>query len=131
MLADAVVERLARHVAHGQEARAVDVAGLDHVDQVRVVDLGGGARLAGEAAGRMLVAHEARLEHLQRDDGAVLADRAEDDPHPALAELLVDDVRAEGVARLQGPGVGLAPVRHAASIGAGRKKSPSRSSVRG
>ena len=124
VLADAVVERLARHVVHGQEAGAVDVAGLDHVDQLRVVDLGGGARLAGEAAGRLVVAHEARLEHLQRHDRPVLVDRAEDDPHPALAELLVDDVRAEGVARLQRPRVGLAPERHGASIGVGWKKKP-------
>ena len=124
VLADAVVERLARHEAHRQEARAVDVARLDHVDQLRVVDLGGGARLAGEAAGRVLVAHEAGLEHLQRDDGPVLADRAENDAHPALAELLVDDVLAEGVARLQRCVGRLAPVRHAARIGAGRKKSP-------
>ena len=121
---DAVVERLARHVVHGQEAGAVDVARLDHVDQLRVVDLGGGPRLAGEAAGRLVVAHEARLEHLQRHDHPVLVDGAEDDPHSALPELLVDDERAEGVARLQRPRVGLAPQRHGASIGVIGRKSP-------
>ena len=107
----------AGHVAHGEEARAVDVAGLEHVDQMRVDDLGRGARLAGEAPGRVLVGDQPRLEHLQRDDGAVLADRAEHDPHPALAQRLVDEVLAERVARLQRPRVRLAPQRHGASIG--------------
>ena len=55
---------------------------------------------------------------------AVLADRAEDDPHPALAELLVDDVLAERVARLQRAWVGLAPERHRPSIGRQPEKKP-------
>ena len=77
----------------------------------------------GRSGGRVLVAHEARLEHLQRDDRAVLADRAErrSPSRPRRA------ARRSGTRRSASPGcrvrrVRLAPQRHVASIGGGRTK---------
>ena len=92
----------------------VGLAGLEHRHEVRLADLGRGARLLLEAPPEDGVLDQLEAHHLERDDRAVgLARRLEDEPHAALAEQLVEPVRAECVARLElAPGT-FAHERHA------------------
>ncbi len=75
---------------HGAVGRG---AGVGDVDDVRVADLGGGARLAPEPLDQVGHPAVARVQHLDRDPLADLDVLGEVDlAHPALADQLVDAV---------------------------------------
>ena len=67
LLADHVAQGVAGDVLHGQEDDAVVVALVVDADDVRVVELGGGPRLAHEALGEVVVVTQTGVHHLDRD----------------------------------------------------------------
>ncbi len=90
-------------VLHGDE-RLLAVAGVVHGDDVGMVELAGGPRLAQERSGARRVAAAAaggqRLERHQPAEGRVL--RQVDDAHGAAAQLLDDLVAAQAFGSLHG-----------------------------
>ena len=71
-LRDAIAERAPGDVVDRQVVAPVRLGGLDDRDEMRVVHLGGGARLLAEPVLEDEIAGELDLEHLQRDLAAVL-----------------------------------------------------------
>ena len=103
----------AGHVAHGDEQHAGRLAGLEHRDDVRVVDGGRGPRLADEPLPEGLVLGQARAQHLQGDRAAEpLVVGAEDDGHAAGPDALLQPVAGD-------PGAGAEPAGRVRQ-GAGR-----------
>ena len=93
--ADAVLERLALDVLEDDVGPAVLLAGVDDADDVRVAELGDGARLAAEALELVGVRGDLAVHELDRD--AALehgVERAVDRRHPAGADLGVQPVPA-------------------------------------
>ena len=124
-LRDAIAERAAGDVVDRQVVAPVRFGSLDDRDEMRVVHLGGGARFLAEPVLEDEIAGELDLEHLQRDLAAVLGPGPEDEPHPSLAERLLERVPAELVAGLELP-PGAAGNRHAAKHTGARPRTPSR-----
>ncbi len=62
-----VAQGVARHVLHGQEDGAIVLSLVEHLDDVRVGQPGGGPRLAGEAGDEVRVFGERGVHHLERD----------------------------------------------------------------
>ena len=93
---DLVLERVALEVLHHHVDDAVlGLAEVGDVDDVLVVDLVGGARLAEEALAQALVLRQRRVEELERDVAAdELVARAVHRAHAAHAEQLLDHVAA-------------------------------------
>ena len=94
-----LVERLALHQFHRDELDAAVAADVEHGDDVRVVERGGGARLLREPAPGVVVQAASREEGFQRDvavqpgvAGAI------DLAHASGAERLEDLIRAESCA---------------------------------
>ena len=93
--ADAVLERLALDVLEDDVRAAVVLAGVDHADDVRVVELGDRARLAAEALELVGVRGDLAVHELDRD--LALEHRVEgavDRRHAAGADLGVEPVAA-------------------------------------
>ena len=93
--ADAVLERLALDVLEDDVRAAVVLAGVDHADDVRVVELGDRPRLAAEAL--ELVGVRAHLAVHQLDRDLALEHRVEgavDRRHAAVPDLRVEPVAA-------------------------------------
>ena len=124
-LRDAIAERAAGDVVDRQVVAPIRFGSLDDRDEMRVVHLGGGARFLAEPVLEDEIAGELDLEHLQRDLAAVLGPGPEDEPHPSLAERLLERVPAELVAGLELP-PGAAGNRHAAKHTGARRGTPSR-----
>ena len=81
---------------------AVVLAGVEDREQVRVQHLRGGARLLPEARRERLVREQVDLQQLDRDGLAVrLPHRAEHEPHPTLAERLLEAVPGDRVPGLE------------------------------
>ena len=81
---------------------AVELAVVEHVDDVRGEDDLGDRRLAREAQAIFLLLRQVRVDHLQRDGlalgrlaGVAGGGRAVDRAHAAGADLLLDAVRAD------------------------------------
>ena len=89
-------ERFAFEVLEHQVIDAILTADVVQGADVRVVDLGDGARLALEALARFRVVGHAGRKHLDRDEAveAGIA-RPEDLAHPARAQRLENLVRTE------------------------------------
>ncbi len=64
---DQVLERGALHVLHRDEVAALVLAAVIDRDDVRVLEAGGGLRLAAEALDELLVGSEALVEELEGD----------------------------------------------------------------
>ena len=106
------------HELHGQEVLASVLPDVVHRDDVRVIELGGGAGLLAEAIDEGRVAGELRRQHL---DGDLAVEArlggAEDAAHRAATQLPLDAVagdphggapRGVGSGRFPGNGSGLA-----------------------
>ena len=121
VLAQPRAQALALQQLHHQERRAVrEHAGVEDLDDVRVADRVGGARLVEEPRQQVLVARVVLVQNLDRDaaaDAGVLGqvNRA----HPALSqqrdgaiipELFPDHRRAQSYPALALPGASRAPL---------------------
>ena len=105
---DPLLERLALDVLEDDVGPAVLLAGVDHADDVRVVELGDRARLAAEALELVGVRRDLAVHELDRDPALERrVERAVDRRHPTGADLGVEavaavqahaDQRAHGVA---------------------------------
>ena len=101
----------AGHVAHRDEQHAACLARLVDGDDVRVIDRGRGPRLAEEPAPELLVGRQRRGQDLQRHRPVKpLVEGAEDDGHPARADLFLKAVPGDPRSR-QGQ-----PPRHRRAI---------------
>ena len=108
--ADALLQRLALDVLEDDVRAAVLLAGVDHADDVRVGELGDGARLAAEALELVGVRRDLAVHQLDRDLALERrVERAVDRRHPAGPDLGVEavpavqahaDERAHRVARI-------------------------------
>src|SRR5918995_201985 len=90
---DALLQRLPLDVLEDDVGRAILLAGVDHADDVRVVELGDGAGLAAEALQLVGVRRDLAMHELHRDlalqrhvEGAV------DRRHPTGADLGVEAI---------------------------------------
>ena len=89
--ADALLERLALDVLEDDVRGAVVLAGVDHGDDVRVVELGDGPGLAPEALELVGVARDVAVHHLDRDPTLERrVERAVHARHPARAHLFLE-----------------------------------------
>ena len=87
---------VAVHVAHHEVGLPVRDAGAVDGQDVRLLDGGGGARLAQEALARALVVDELGRDDLDRDLAVeVELTRSVDDAHAALADRLLDETTRE------------------------------------
>ena len=66
-LRDAVSQRAPRQIGHDDEQHALGFAGVDNRNDVRVHELGRGARLAPKALEHFRVLREVAVEHLEHD----------------------------------------------------------------
>ena len=90
---DDLLQRLPAHQLHDDEGRAVVLADVIDVDDVRVGEGGGGARLAFEAGAEAGIGGELRPRRLDRHVTAEEEVVTEvDDRHPALAEATADAI---------------------------------------
>jgi hypothetical protein len=94
-------QRLPVEELHHDVRAAVDVAAeVVDLDDPRALDRAGGARLVEESREHLLIRGQLRLQYF---DGGAPAERGVlgeiDSAHPAAAQLLDDDVRAERLAR--------------------------------
>ena len=81
---------------------ALDLAGFQNRNEVSVLDLLRSAALVNESTPERLVLDEDALQDLERDLFPVgVAHGPEDDPHPSLAEDLLQAVRAKPPADLE------------------------------
>ena len=101
--------RLVEHLAVDQladhERRAVDLADVEHGDDVGVGDGGGSARLGGEPAGVLGAVADPRRHHLDRDRATEpLVAAAVHVAGAAGADPRLDAVRAEGATEQNRPG---------------------------
>ena len=129
-------------VAHGHVEHAVDVAGVEHLDGVGMVDRRGGAALRFEAGAEHRVERRVRRDQLQRD-GPLQREvgGAEDHAHPAPARDRLDPmpgedgphcrlarhppcIRAGRGAECKAPGRGVTPTRPVVSPNGGSGASP-------
>ena len=96
VLVEVVLDRRPFDVLHHEVVVAVDLAGVDRVDDVVVRELGGDLGLALEPLDELLVLGQGVEQDLDGDD-PVDADLLGlvDDPHRALAELLDDLVAGD------------------------------------
>ena len=93
--ADPLLERLALDVLEDDVGPAVLLARVDHADDVRVVELGDGARLAPEALELVGVRRDLAVHELDRDLALERrVERAIDRRHPTGADLGVEAVAA-------------------------------------
>jgi hypothetical protein len=95
---DAIAERLAIHVAHGEEGEAADLVGAVHRHDVGMRELRGHARLAQESLARVGLLGERGRQHLEGHlpvEAFVAGEQH--DAHAATSELALDVVLpAEG-----------------------------------
>ncbi len=122
---DQLLERAALEELHRDVVGAVELAAVEDLDDVGVLQAGGGARLAAEALDELRVGGEAAVEDLQRDLAAELGVLgAVDVGHAAAADALddrvalVDDLAlaealAQRVVRVSHPGPPASPWRSA------------------
>ena len=96
-----LAQRLAVHVGHDVPEESLALAGVEHWQDVRMLEPGGDPDLAGEAVGAERRG-ELGAQHLHGHAAPVLLVlRQEDDGHAALAELALDPVGgAEGPLKL-------------------------------
>ena len=93
--ADALLERLALDVLEDDVGTAVLLARVDHADDVRMVELGDGARLAAEALELVGVRRDLAVHELDRDLPLQRGvERAVDRRHPTGADLRVQAIAA-------------------------------------
>src|SRR5207244_7630736 len=92
-------ERAAADEGLRSPGEPVVVTGGDHRDHVWMVDALGDLRLALETLEEDLVGGHILPDHLERDGLSIGADGLVDTTHSALAELGVDRVRTDRVAR--------------------------------
>jgi hypothetical protein len=91
--------------AHGDEERAVLLAGLVDGDDVRMLERGRHARLALEAPAELRVGRELGHDDLERHAAVEAAvDREVDHAHAAAPDLALDVVGAEGPVLVAGHG---------------------------
>ena len=84
------------HVLHDEQMRTIYFVGVEGADDVRVVELGGGADLALEAAHRVGVVEAFLADELEGDDVTELPVAGlEDLAHAARAQPFQQDVGAE------------------------------------
>ena len=92
-LLDEFGERSAGDVLHAEEARAVGLADIVNLDDVRVGELCRGERLAREAGDEDGIGRPALAHHLEGDEAVERElPREVDRAHPTAAELALDDV---------------------------------------
>ena len=88
-------------ILHGDEVLAVDLAELDDLDDVRVLELRAQLGFPDEVGDQLGVVDQLREQALERDlaphAGAVVDRGAMDDGHPTCAQTLVHLVRSERV----------------------------------
>ena len=98
LLEDHLIQRLAAQDFHHHEVEPErGDAEVDHLDHVRVIDLGGGLGLPAQALGELPIARHLPVEELDRVlDPEDLVGRPVDAGHPALAEALADHVAIDG-----------------------------------
>src|SRR6185369_8461045 len=102
LLAQAVLEAAAAHELHRVVVLLALLADVVDLDDVGVVQLPGGARLAEELRDEVLVLHELRREELQRDLAIERdLDRAVDRPHAAAPDAFEQAVAAEDLLLLR------------------------------
>ena len=109
-LADQRAHVAAADVPHRDEQHAARLAGLEDRDDVRVIDRGGGPRLADESLPERVVGGQRRRQDLQRDRPVEpLVVRAEHHGHAALADLLLEQIAGD-------PRAGREAARHAGIV---------------
>ncbi len=85
-------------VLHNQHGRAVDLAGIESLDDVRVGEPADGLHLAFEAADGLAVAHAATGQHLDGHNAIEFHVQCLIDPaHAAAAQFFEDLVFAQGL----------------------------------
>ncbi len=91
--ADAVLERLPLDVLEDDVGALVVLARVDHADDVRVAELGDGARLAPEALELVRIGRDLAVHHLDGDRAFERrVERAVDRRHAAVPDLRVEPV---------------------------------------
>ena len=99
---EALGERLSRDETRGEVGPPVGFAHVNDLDEVAVGERRGDPPLAVEPPSVALVVRELGAQNLERDHGAVVPRRPEDDPHSALAEHLFEPIPPQPHAGTEG-----------------------------